>query len=172
MSEEINNETKTIEQKNILQKAKSLAKSVASRGLNNKKVSPKTKELRMLSCHGDGGDLRPCSQRKPSAKHDGSFFCNACGCGDKTATQLTDITVDGKENYGKLDYPKVWCPLTMPGFQPYRPSIEDAEEVRNPRKVIIENMTSVEYIKEMSSGENYETTEEVNNEHSNNNQTV
>jgi hypothetical protein len=139
----------SIEQKNIVQKAAALAASIKSRGLTNKKSSPETKSLRQLSCHGDDS-LPPCSQRKESEKFPNSFYCGACGCGDKQGTQLIDLTVDGKENYGKLDYPKVWCPLTMPGFQPYIPSANDPPEVQNSRKKEIENRFSIEYITEKS----------------------
>jgi hypothetical protein len=137
------------EQKNILQKAAKMASSVASRGINNKTCSPEVKELRKLSCHGDD-TLPPCSQRKSSEKFEGSFFCGACGCGDKQGTQLTDITIAGKSNYGKLDYPKVWCPLNMPGFQPYKATNQEAPEVQNYRKKEIENRFSIEYITEKS----------------------
>ena len=137
------------EQKNILQKAASLASSVASRGVTNKKCSDETKELRMLSCHGNE-TIKPCSSRKPSEKYPGSFFCGACGCGDKQGTQLADLTINNKPNYGKLDYPKVWCPLNMPGFQPYKPSDEEPEDMRNSRKIAIENLKGMEYIKEHS----------------------
>jgi|LauGreDrversion4_2_1035121.scaffolds.fasta_scaffold06941_9 hypothetical protein len=156
MSENHQNEKDTealsIEQKNLLQKAQAYAKSLASKGLNNNKADPETKILRELSCHGDNDQLPPCSQRRSSEKFEGSYFCGACGCGDKKGTQLVDLTIDNKENYGKLDYPTVWCPLNMPGFQPYKPSKEEPEEVRNKRKEQIENRVSIEYIVAKSKG--------------------
>jgi hypothetical protein len=130
------------EKKNILQKAKSFAESMVSRGLSNKKCSQETKDLRSLSCHGDG-NLPPCSSRRVSEKYEGSFYCGACGCGDKSGTQLVNITVNG--DYCKLDYPKVSCPLHMPGFTDYSPSDEDKTE--NSRKKDIENRYGIEYIK-------------------------
>ena len=139
-------------QKNIMEKAASLAKSITSRGLNNKKTLPETKILRQLSCHGDD-TLIPCSHRKQSEKFENSYYCGACGCGDKQGTQLVDLTIDGKENYGKLDYPKVWCPLDMPGFQPYKPTTQEPIEMQNSRKKEIENRVSVEYIIEKSKGD-------------------
>jgi hypothetical protein len=140
-----------VEQKNIAQKAAAFASSVASRGLKNNKTKKETKQLRQLSCHGDGtDDLPPCSQRKQSEHYPNSFYCGACGCGDKQGTQLVDFTINGKENYGKLDYPKVWCPLNMPGFQPYKPTTEEPIEVQNSRKKTIESRSSIEYIVEMS----------------------
>lgn len=141
-----------LRQKTLIEKATALASSIKSRGLNNKKTTPETKVLRKLSCHGDDS-LPPCSQRKESAKFANSYYCGACGCGDKQGTQLTDLTIDGKENYGKLDYPKVWCPLEMPGFQPYKPSSQEPAEIQNSRKKEIENRMSVEYITEKSKGE-------------------
>lgn len=138
-----------IEQKNMMQRAASLATSVASRGLSNARTNEQTKQLRTLSCHGDA-NMSPCSQRKPSEKFQGSFFCGACGCGDKQGTQLIDLTIAGKENYGKLDYPKVWCPMNMPGFQPYKSTEEDPIEVQNPRKKEIENRFNIEYITDKS----------------------
>lgn len=142
-------EQKMVEQKNMMQKAAAFASSVASRGVTNKKAEKEVKELRQLSCHGDA-TLAPCSQRKPSAKFEGSFFCGACGCGDKQGTQLVDLTIKDKENYGKLDYPKVWCPLNMPGFQPYKPTSEEPPEATNNRKKEIENRFGIEYIVEKS----------------------
>jgi hypothetical protein len=150
MSEESLNK-EVIQQKNIIEKASSLASSLASRGIKNKKTEKETKQLRQLSCHGDGTDaLPPCSQRKDSQNFANSFFCGACGCGDRQGTQLADLTINGKENYGKLDYPKVWCPLNMPGFQPYKPTTEEPIEVQNNRKKIIESRFSIEYIVEKS----------------------
>jgi len=138
------------DRKNFMEKAASYASSMASRGLDNKKCSTETKELRKVSCHGDGQSIAPCGNRKESQNFRGSYFCNGCGCGDKQGTQLTDISVNGKEQYGKLDYPKVWCPLNMPGFQPYKPSSEEPTETQNPRKKDIENKFGVEYITEHS----------------------
>jgi hypothetical protein len=138
-------EQNLVEQKNAVQKAASFASAMASRGITNKKTTPEVKQLRQLSCHGDD-TLAPCSQRKPSEKFANSFFCGACGCGDKKGTQLVDLTIDNKENYGKLDYPKVWCPLSMPGFQPYKPTTEEPAEMVNIRKKEIENRFSIEYI--------------------------
>jgi hypothetical protein len=138
-----------IQQKNMMQKAASMATSVASRGLSNTKTNEETKHLRKLSCHGDG-NIPPCSQRKSSEKFKESFYCGACGCGDKQGTQLIDLTIAGKENYGKLDYPQVWCPMNMPGFQPYKSTSEDPLELLNYRKKDIENLFSIEYITDKS----------------------
>lgn len=133
------------EKKNILQKAKSFAESMVSRGLTNKKCSQQTKDLRILSCHGDD-ELSPCPKRMNSQKYEGSFYCGACGCGDKSGTQLVNISING--DYCKLDYPKVSCPFHMPGFTDYTTS--DEEQSENSRKKVIEGRFGIEYIKENS----------------------
>jgi hypothetical protein len=138
---------KYIQKSNIFAKAKSFGQSMVSRGLNNKKCKPETKELRHLSCHGDA-TLSPCSERKESSLFPGSFYCGACGCGDKKGTQLVNITVQGTENYSKLDYPVVSCPLKMPGFKTYVSSETGVSE--NNRKKEIENRFTIEYIKSNS----------------------
>lgn len=129
----------------FIEKAKSFAKSMISRGIDDKKCNQKTKELRMLSCHGDPSkNIPPCPKRKGSTKFQDSFYCGACGCGDKKMTQLINIMVDGKETYSKLDYPTVQCPLKMPGFSNYK--INDY----NSRKKMIEKDLSLEYVIENS----------------------
>ena len=134
---------------NILQKAKTFADAMISKGLDNKKASEETKHLRLLSCHGDSSiGLSPCSERMVSKKYEGSFYCGACGCGDKGRTQLVNLTMNGETTYSKLDIPKVACPLKMPGFTDYIPSQEGVSE--NNRKKEIENRYGVEYIKEQS----------------------
>lgn len=141
---------KFVEKTNIIQKAKSFGQSVASRGLTNKKANEETKALRNLSCHGlEELGLAPCADRKNSAKFENSFYCGACGCGDKKMTQLVTLMVDGKEQYSKLDFPKVSCPLKMPGFTNYHPSEEGVSE--NSRKKTIEDRYGIDYIKEHSS---------------------
>jgi len=129
----------------FLKKAATFVESVASRGLSNTKAMKPEKELRSLSCHGDvNKKLPPCSERKDSATFPGSFFCGACGCGDKEMTQLASRTLpDGKESYSKLDYPKVHCPLKMPGFTNYEPSQSGVSE--NPRKKFVELTFGLEY---------------------------
>tara|TARA_R110000851_G_C12993146_1_gene557559 strand:+ start:568 stop:1074 length:507 start_codon:yes stop_codon:yes gene_type:complete len=112
----------------------SFARSLASRGLNNKKIDIPTKQLRVLSCFGDasiGGSLGPCEHLTSSKNADGKFYCGGCGCGDKKSTWLQAES----EGYSKLDYPSLVCPLYMPGFSNYEAS--DSKE--NIRKNIIEN---------------------------------
>jgi len=139
------------EQKNIFEKANSFAKSYMSKGFTGKKASDTVKSLRVLSCHGGSG-LEACPHRKNSDKFAGSFYCGACGCGDKSNTQLINIRNDkGEEQYSKLDFPKVYCPLKMPGFSDY--VVSESEEQKNSRKIVIETSYGVEYIKANSNQE-------------------
>jgi hypothetical protein len=140
------------EQQSLLEKAGSMTKSYISRGLNNKKAADSVKSLRVLSCHG-GEALEACPHRKNSEKFSNSFFCGACGCGDKQNTQLVNITNEkGEEQYSKLDFPKVYCPLHMPGFSNYVSTPETSEE--NSRKIIIETSYNVQYIIDNSNLDN------------------
>jgi hypothetical protein len=50
-------------------------------------------------------------------------------------------------DYNKLDYPKVTCPLKMPGFTDYKTSEED-QPTSNSRKQFIEFHEGIDYIKE------------------------
>ncbi len=138
-----------IKDPSLIDKAKSLAQAITSRGLSNNKASPETIILRDLSCHGDiNGTLLPCSERRDSEKYPGSFYCGSCGCGDKKMTQLVNLSINGKTQYSKLDYPKVSCPLKMPGFTDYVPSEDGVSE--NNRKKEIESRYGIEYIKQQS----------------------
>lgn len=138
------------EKAGFLKKAATFAESIASRGLNNKKSDKPEKELRSLSCHGDPDrKLPPCSERMNSDKFPGSFYCGACGCGDKEMTQLITRKLEsGEDSYCKLDFPRVHCPLTMPGFTNYKQSEPGVSE--NPRKQFIELTFSVDYVKQNS----------------------
>ena len=113
----------------------SFAAAMASRGLSNSKIDRKTKQLRVLSCMGRG-ELPPCEYLRKSKVNENRSYCGGCGCGDRKATWL----VSNADEYGKLDYPKVTCPLNMPGFSNYEPSQEN--ESINPitRRHYIEQM--------------------------------
>jgi len=120
----------------------SFAKSLASRGLKNNKADTATKQLRTLSCFGDksiGGHLPRCQHLTKSSHHPGKFYCGGCGCGDRKATWLHA----NEEEYSKLDYPKLECPLKMPGFTNY----EISENKENMRKNIIENYDMKKLVK-------------------------
>jgi hypothetical protein len=134
----------------FLKKAATFTESMVSRGIKNNKAEPLTIELRQLSCHGDSDKkLPPCADRKDSVKFPGSHFCGACGCGDKELTQLSPRKLDnGQDAYYKLEYPKVHCPLMMPGFTNYVPTTPGVSE--NPRKKFIEFSKGIEYIRDNS----------------------
>lgn len=134
--------TVQVEDKNIISKKigmiQSFAMSLTSRGLNEKKINRATKQLRVLSCFGDkhmGGVLPPCEHLKNS-KTEGQYYCGGCGCGDKSGTWLVSNGTD----YSKLDYPKLNCPITMPGFTNYVPSKPDEAVSPITRKYFIENI--------------------------------
>lgn len=121
---------------------KSYALSLASRGISNKKIDNATKQLRVLSCFGNqsnGGILPPCDYLRTSST-DGKHFCGGCGCGDKEGTWL----IAESDKYSKLDYPKVSCPLEMPGFTSYTESNPDESIDPITRKYYIENIDSSE----------------------------
>ena len=114
------------------------ASAVASRGIKNTKADKVTKQLRVLSCFGNthlGGELPPCQYLERSQTV-GKHYCGGCGCGDRKATWLM---AEG-ESYSKLDFPKLACPLTMPGFTNYKPSEPDEAEEPITRKHYIENI--------------------------------
>lgn len=116
------------------------ASAIASRGISNEKVSKPVKQLRVLSCFGNmrqDGELPPCEHLKPSTTS-GKFFCGGCGCGDRKGTWL----VSEGDEYSKLDYPKLSCPLQMPGFSNYKKSDpSEAEEPVTRRYYIEKNIT-------------------------------
>ena len=115
----------------------SFATAVASRGIQDKKAEKIVKQLRVLSCFGNqnqGGVLPPCEHLQQSTTP-GKFYCGGCGCGDREGTWLIS---DG-DKYSKLDYPKLQCPLSMPGFSNYEHSKEDEGVEPVTRRWYIEN---------------------------------
>lgn len=155
MSEENNNSQQSdekikVKEAGLIKKAATFAQSMASKGLNNNKADAAVIHLRQLSCHGDPNNkFPPCSERKDSIKFPGSHFCGACGCGDKELTQLSTRKLDnGMDAYYKLEFPKVHCPLMMPGFTNYVPTTPGVSE--NARKKYIEFTNGIEYIRENS----------------------
>lgn len=116
----------------------SFAMAIASRGFNDEKVNKPVKQLRVLSCFGNqaqGGVLPPCEHLKQSAEP-GKHFCGGCGCGDKKGTWLV---AEGNE-YSKLDYPKLNCPLQMPGFTNYEKAKPDEGNIPITRRFYIEQL--------------------------------
>ena len=116
----------------------SFAMAITSRGLNNEKVTKPIKQLRVLSCYGNqaqGGVLPKCEHLKESTTP-GQFFCGGCGCGDRKGTWL----VSQGDEYSKLDYPKLNCPLQMPGFSNYERSKADESVSPITRRYYIEQL--------------------------------
>ena len=125
--------------KKKLSMIQSFAAALASRNVNNKKINKPIKQLRALSCFGNqksGGILPPCEHLMDSDVEQGKNYCGACGCGDKKRTWL----IQEADEYSKLDYPKVACPLQMPGFSNYIVSTPDEADEPVTRKYYIENM--------------------------------
>lgn len=117
----------------------SFAVALASRNISNKKINKPIKQLRVLSCFGNesiGGELPPCEYLKQSEVDPTKHICGGCGCGDRKQTFL----VANADEYGKLDYPKLACPLQMPGFTNYTVSTSDEAEEPVTRKYYIENI--------------------------------
>ena len=108
-------------------------KAKVSKGISNKKVDITTKDIRLLSCFGNGEDISVCPGLRPSEKSMGKFICGECGCGDGEGKYLNED--EGK--YAKLDHPYLSCPRTMPGFTDYIPAT-DKDTLQEKRKKIIE----------------------------------
>ena len=106
----------------------SFAMAIASRGMSDNKVNIPTKQLRVVSCFGYN-DIGPCEKLKQS-KTENQYYCGGCNCGDYKHTWL----LKDSSEYSKLDYPKLNCPLQMPGFSNYDPN------KKNPRKEKIEKL--------------------------------
>ena len=129
--------------KKKLSMVQSFAVALASRNINNKKINAPIKQLRVLSCFGnenDGGILPPCEHLLESQSGEGKNICGACGCGDAPRTWL----VAESDEYSKLDYPKLACPLQMPGFSNYLVSSPDEADDPVTRKYYIENIDYTE----------------------------
>jgi hypothetical protein len=138
----VNEQKGTSEIKKNLTMVQSFASAIASRGITNKKIDKFEKKLRVLSCFGNahsGGQLPPCEHLRKSST-EGKYFCGGCGCGDKPMTWLL---AEG-DKYSKLDYPKLQCPLKMPGFSNYEKSTEDEAIPPITRRFYIENMPQEE----------------------------
>ena len=117
----------------------SYLKAKWSKGLGNKKADVSTKDIRLLSCFGDGKDIPVCPALMPSKEQAGKFYCGECGCGDRRATWLNTE----EREYGKLDHPYLSCPRKMPGFSDY----EEWTTGGDPRKREIEltlNLKSID----------------------------
>ena len=120
--------------------AKNFAKSILSRGVTDKRVDSITKQLRVISCFGDNKELIPCEYLRQSETDPTKSYCGGCGCGDRKATWL----IADSNEYSKLDYPKLSCPLQMPGFTDYEQSEPDEAEEPVTRRYYIEQMDITE----------------------------
>jgi len=119
----------------------SFARSVASRGITNKKADIAVKQLRVLSCFGDesiGGNIERCEHLRAS-ETPGKYYCGKCGCGDKPRTWLLSTG----EKYSKLDYPTLSCPLNMPGFSNYNTQTKRATRKYDIEKYDVEHLTKI-----------------------------
>lgn len=117
------------------------AASLASRGISDTKIDLPTKQLRVLSCFGDE-TIRPCSFLKKSKKQN-HYYCGRCGCGDHKHTWLIK---DGNE-YSKLDYPTLNCPIKMPGFSNYDPNFYVSEEKERKKTIEDYDPEKLQFIK-------------------------
>ena len=128
--------------KNGFGMAKSFVSSMASRGFTNNKTEPYVKKLRVISCFGNqhnGGNLPSCEHLSES-ETEGKYFCGGCGCGDRKGTWL----IAESDEYSKLDYPKLDCPLKMPGFSNYQESLPEEGIDPITRRYFIENVSEDE----------------------------
>ena len=117
----------------LMARVKSYLKSVLSRAIApGSRVPDFIKEIRQVSCNGDAEQIAPCPFREESVKQPGSYVCGACGCGDREAV----LVAGNVPKFGKLDYPFVSCPASMPGFSNYVPNSHEARA--NERKAVIE----------------------------------
>lgn len=124
----------------MLSKIVLFALSVASRGLKNHKTDLPTKQLRYISCYGNG-IIPPCKFLNKS-KNSEHYYCGKCGCGDHKHTWL----VREAGEYSKLDYPVISCPLKMPGFSNYDPNFYDKEDGQRKRDIENLNPSTVELV--------------------------
>ena len=132
--------TQNIKQKMTMMQT--FASAIASRGFNNEKVTIPMKQLRVASCFGNqaqGGVLPQCEHLKESTTP-GKFYCGGCGCGDRKGTWLI---AEGDE-YSKLDYPRLACPLQMPGFSNYEKSKPEEANPPITRRFYIEQLPYTE----------------------------
>jgi hypothetical protein len=117
------------------------AVSLASRGLSSKKIDEPTKQLRALSCFGYG-DIPACPYLMES-KIPGKHYCGKCECGDHRHTWLLK---DSKE-YSKLDYPRLNCPIFMPGFSNYDPNRYESKTSERKKKIEEFDPNNLQFIK-------------------------
>ena len=94
------------------------------------RVSDEVLQQRRLSCFGDKGMVAACSRLRYTSQN--GYFCGGCGCGKN---ELARLDADSPDEYTKLHYPELQCPLKKKGFSNYEaalsiviPTLNDAEE--------------------------------------------
>lgn len=106
-------------------KAMSFLEAVKSRGIistaldvtgvnktKGVRVSDEVLKERRLSCFGDKEQkIAPCTRL--NFVQNRGFFCGSCGCGNNN---LARLDADSPDEYTKLHYPELECPLKRKGF--------------------------------------------------------
>lgn len=82
------------------------------------RVSEEVYIQRKLSCFGDVDKNIPKCERLKEIPGRG-FFCGGCGCGN---SDLARLDSDTSEEYNKLHYPYLECPMQKKGFSNYEKS--------------------------------------------------
>lgn len=92
------------------------------------RVDPEIRSLRILSCHGvdkTGKQVDSPCQSRIFSKEKQFHSCNQCGCGDTEIARISsygsteDRPLFKKEEYIKLDFPYLQCPMQKKGFSNY-----------------------------------------------------
>ena len=131
----------------LFSKAKNMAKSYASKGLSGKRADEDIVEIRSMSCHGLGDiNLPPCEFRGTSEENEGRHYCLECGCGDRQATWLNALNED---DYTKLHFPSVVCPLNMPGFTNFTSVNDETKERKTHYNGFVRKKTIEDYASSM-----------------------
>jgi glycosyltransferase involved in cell wall biosynthesis len=92
-----------------------IATTVDAIGISNNvgdQVSDDVYQQRKISCFGDvEKNIQPCSRLKYIENK--GHFCGGCGCG---SNNLARLDADSPNEYTKLHYPQLECPLKKRGF--------------------------------------------------------
>jgi hypothetical protein len=131
--------------RNGFSKAWQVADAFASRGFMGHKVSEEARDIRDISCHGSEElGIPPCEARMDSEKYANSYYCGECNCGDFSHTQLVNLD---ENHYSKQDYPRAYCPRSMPGFSNFVPLNISEKDMR---KHLIQEAFGVDYLNELN----------------------
>lgn len=107
-------------------KAHNFILSLGSKVLEGK-VSKEIKNERILSCHGineEGKQIQPPCRARGFNTDKKFHSCNLCGCGAKEIARIssygsTENNPIFDEEYMKLDFPYLACPMQKKGFSNY-----------------------------------------------------